>query len=227
LVIIHEKEYLEALKMYKPVSDAHNIAKKKLLDAKKHYMQSKYAYDSFQKFIEPTYILEKQVKVKVSEAIKAVIKTYSMPRKGKQHKNRRIQRMPYDLLFVRDPLERMRKENRHLLTFLDQKALGLRPINKHTLDKRLKSTVRSVVQVLLDELTGYYLIHIGQEEIPIEESTQHSDFLLEKLDFSDLTFHGLENDIILRPENVRQLLSRPLESVKRDIITLKKNGFRK
>jgi len=46
---------------------------------------------------------------------------------------------------------------------------------------------------------------LGQGEaasssIAAEESCQHVDLQLERADFSDLTSHAMENDIVLRPE---------------------------
>ena len=50
-------------------------------------------------------------------------------------------------------------------------------------------------------------MHVGQNESPVEESTQHEDFHLEKKDFSNLTSHALENDIVLAPEDVKKVLT--------------------
>ena len=48
------------------------------------------------------------------------------------------------------------------------------------MDKRLRSVVRCIVQVLTDPVSGYYIVHVGQDELPVEESTQHLDFALDK-----------------------------------------------
>lgn len=74
-----------------------------------------------------------------------------------------------------------------------------------TLDKRLRSVLRCVVQVLEDPLTGYFIVHVGQDEMPMEESTQHLDLGLQKEVFSHLTSHGLENDILLTPSDVETI----------------------
>lgn len=51
---------------------------------------------------------------------------------------------------------------------------------RKTLDRRLRSVVRCIVQVLTDPVSGYYIVHVGQDELPVEESTQHLDFALDK-----------------------------------------------
>lgn len=48
------------------------------------------------------------------------------------------------------------------------------------MDRRLRSVVRCIVQVLTDPVSGYYIVHVGQDELPVEESTQHLDFGLDK-----------------------------------------------
>ncbi len=40
----------------------------------------------------------------------------------------------------------------------------------------------------------------ASSSIAAEESCQHLDLQLERADFSDLTSHAMENDIVLRPE---------------------------
>ena len=112
--------------------------------------------------------------------------------------SRRLQRIPWNLVFVREPLERLRLRNRGAMAVLQRRVMTLRP-QQRTLDKRIKNYIRCVVLVLLDEVTGNLILHIGQNEALVEESNQHTDLLLEKSDFSELTTHGLENEIILKP----------------------------
>ncbi len=47
--------------------------------------------------------------------------------------------------------------------------------------------VRCIVQVLTDPVSGYYIVHVGQDELPVEESTQHLDFGLDKQVFAAVT----------------------------------------
>jgi hypothetical protein len=113
--------------------------------------------------------------------------------------SRRLQRIPWNLIFVREPLERLRLQNRGAMTVLQRRVMKLEP-QQGTLDRRIKAYLRCVVLVLLDEPTGNLVLHLGQNEASVEESNQHTDLHLHKSDFSDLTTHGLENDIILKPE---------------------------
>ena len=59
------------------------------------------------------------------------------------------------------------------------------------MDKRLRSVVRCIVQVLTDPVSGYYIVHVGQDELPVEESTQHLDFALDKQVSLLLSMHHL------------------------------------
>jgi hypothetical protein len=157
----------------------------------------------------------RELKVYTRAAADAVLQTYSMPRKVPSRavvsapaegvspsvrftNARRVQRMPWNQVFVRDPLERLRLENRAALSVLQRRVMKLVPMQA-TLDKRLKGHLRCVVLVLLDEVTGNMLVHVGRDTASVEESNQHRDLDLQKADFSDLTSHGLENDIILQP----------------------------
>ena len=125
--------------------------------------------------------------------------------------SRRLQRLPWNLIFVREPLERLRLSNRSAMTVLQRRIMKLRP-QQGTLDKRIKGYLRCIVLVLLDEVTGNIIVHIGgQNESTVEESNQHKDLFLQKSDFSELTSHGLDNEIILRPEDVLWILSIPVE----------------
>jgi hypothetical protein len=116
-----------------------------------------------------------------------------------------LQRVPWNLVFVRDALERLRFQNRGALVVLQRKVMKLVPMQS-TLDARLQAHLRCVVLLVLDELTGNMLVHVGREGASVEESNQHTDLDLQKGDFSDLTSHGLDNEITLLPE-VRKVRS--------------------
>jgi hypothetical protein len=163
------------------------------------YTQTLEEYTKKLPAVEP---IQQNIRKLAKETVKVFVSTLSMPRK-KRDLGRRIQRVPYDLCFIRDPLERCRKQYRGAWIFLERKIMALRPI------QRLNNFVlRCTVEIFTDITTGYYIIHVGQDELPMEEATQHLDFDLTKQDFSDLTSHGLENDIILRPNDVKLLLSK-------------------
>jgi len=62
------------------------------------------------------------------------------------------------------------------------------------------NTIIIIIILLLLLLIIIWMI-IGQGEgASVEESNQHADLQLEKADFSDLTSHAMESDIVLRPE---------------------------
>eukprot|EP01037_Dinobryon_pediforme_P028074 gene28074-31202_t len=154
------------------------------------------------------------------ETSSSLLACFSMPFKQKFPQRRRFQVLDYSLVFVRDALERVRRKNRGAFALLEQRVVGLRPDVAKTLDKRLRSVIRCKIQVLCDPLTGFFIVHVGQNESPVEESTQHEDFHLEKKDFSNLTSHALENDIVLAPEDVKKVLTlkqrpRSLDGVKK------------
>lgn len=189
-----------------------------LLRAEEHHAQCVLQYEQHFPFIAQKQRELQEMRVYTRAAADAVLRTYSMPRRippypvprkhtaqegmqgvGRYTSARRLQRVPWNLVFVRDPLERLRLANRGALAVLQKRVMKLRPMQR-TLDGRLKPYLRCVVLVLLDELTGYMVVHVGQEAASVEEANQHTDLQLQKSDFSDLTSHGLDGDIILRPE---------------------------
>lgn len=191
--------------------------------AEDRYQTALIRFESHRPVIAQRSAMLREMQVQVRAAANAVLLTYSLPRKrpsvliprlgaegvqqiARYSGSRRLQRIPWNLIFVRDPLERLRMQNRAPLTVLQRRVMKLAP-QQRTLDKRIKGTLRCVVLVLLDELTGLIVLHIGQSEAVVEESNQHIDLNLQKADFSNLTSHGLENDIILQPEVVSLCVS--------------------
>ena len=184
---------------------------KKLEDAEKNVIaariiKEKCAIDveTYSPTIDFATKISSKVKELTLEAVRKTIKTYALPRKGYKS-SRRMQHISYKLVFVRDALERARKEYRGAWTFLDRRVMALRPFRNLGLEK---GVLRCVVEIFMDPTTGFYIVHVEQEELPMEESVQHTDFHLVKSDFSDLTSHALENDILLRPGDLSRLLSR-------------------
>lgn len=208
-------------KAFLNISTSYEAACATYRGAQERYETTLARYVGHRPVIEQRRVMLREMQVQVRAAANALLMTYSLPRKhasvlvpqrpgelltegiqlrvAKYTKSRRLQRIPWNLIFVRDPLERLRMENRAPLTVLQRRVMKLVP-QQRTLDKRIKGHLRCVVLVLLDEVTGLIVLHIGQSEAIVEESNQHTDLDLHKSDFSDLTSHGLENDIILRPE---------------------------
>jgi hypothetical protein len=201
-------------------SAASRVAADALVDAQRLYEERKRCFEEQFPVIAAKERELRELKVYTRAAADAVLQTYSMPRKVPTRavvraptegvspsvrftNARRVQRMPWNQVFVREPLERLRLENRGALSVLQRRVMKLVPMQA-TLDNRLKAHLRCVVLVLLDEVTGNMLVHVGRDAASVEESNQHRDLDLQKADFSDLTSHGLENDIILQPE-VRRL----------------------
>ncbi len=60
-----------------------------------------------------------------------------------------------------------------------------------------------------DPVSKWVLIRLLQDELPTEESTQHEDMGIKKTELSDLTCVALNSDILLRPEDVSIVLSKP------------------
>ena len=66
----------------------------------------------------------------------------------------------------------------------------------------IRHHVCSIIIVMLatDACTALGQGEAASSSIAAEESCQHVDLQLERADFSDLTSHAMENDIVLRPE---------------------------
>ena len=75
---------------------------------------------------------------------------------SKFHKsaNRRIQRIPYNFVFVRDKLERMRIEYRSMLTVLERRVMVLRPldVNRHILSEHVYGSQANYKGVCVEPL---------------------------------------------------------------------------
>ena len=112
------------------------------------------------------------------EALKALLATYSMPRKHPIHpiraptasstatqsglpstqrytSARRLQKIPWGLVFVRDPLERMRQEHRVGMAVLQRKTLNLKPAHGKYGDgspipTRIQSYIHTVMHTYID-----------------------------------------------------------------------------
>jgi hypothetical protein len=200
-IIIYKERWLELKEVEKI-----NLAK---IQCEKESLENvtfhKKELETYRPNIEFVRNIRKSIFTLAGASANALAATLTMPRKFR-NAVRRIQHVNYKLVFIRDALERARKEYRGAWTFLDRRIMALRPVQN--IGGNAKNVLRCCVEIFFDSTTGYYIMHVGQDEMPMEESTQHEDFKLIKSDFSDLTFHGLANDIILRPLDVKAMLSK-------------------
>jgi len=199
-------EYNAVWEKFKPLLDVYIQAKSSLRMAEMAFETAKRDYDRCAALIPSSLAIQSTTKAVAIEAVQTLLTSMNMPLKLKGVRKRRLEITPFLQVFIRDPLERLRQKYRSVFTLLEQKVVGLRPDVVKTLDKRLRSVLRCVVQVLKDPLTGYVILHIGQDQLPVEESTQHLDFGLDKSVFSHLTSHASENDIVLTPSDVVTIL---------------------
>jgi len=226
---VYEVQYANCAAHYQAYSiaaDAFARASEGLRDAQFRHQNLRARFEAHLPQIALRQQMLRDLQTQTRAAAAAVLSTFSLPRKhpsyvmnkarsgslrgdevteegvmpvAKYSSSRRLQRIPWNLVFVREPLERLRLQNRGAMAVLQRRIMKLTP-QQGTLDRRIKGYLRCVVLVLLDETTGNLVLHIGQDEASVEESNQHKDLFLQKSDFSNLTTHGLENDIILKPE---------------------------
>lgn len=138
-------------------------------------------------------------------AIKNAVAVLCMPRKRRWPNQRRVQRVPYRNVFIRDPFVRAQKENIGLWNLLERRVMALRPILKSFTGK---AVLRCIVEIYQDPLTNFVMVRINQDENPVEESTQHIDMHVSKTELSDMTNSALDTDILLRPGDVQVVLSK-------------------
>ena len=138
-------------------------------------------------------------------AVKNSVAVLCMPRKRRWPNQRRVQRMPYRNVFIRDPFVRAQKENIGLWNLLERRVMALRPIVKTFTGK---AVLRCVVEIYQDPLTKFVMVRINQDEKLVEESTQHIDMQVSKHELSEMTNSALDTDILLRPSDVQVILSK-------------------
>lgn len=201
----HKKDYNETWLELKEVERINLIKIQCEKESHENVTFHKKELENYRPNLEFVSNIQKSILTLAGASARALAATLTMPRKFR-NAVRRIQHVNYKLVFIRDALERARKEYRGAWTFLDRKIMALRPVQN--IGGNAKNVLRCCVEIFFDSTTGYYIMHVGQDEMPMEESTQHEDFKLIKSDFSDLTFHGLANDIILRPLDVKAMLSK-------------------
>jgi len=128
-----------------------------------------------------------------------------MPRKLRSPVKRRLQHINHELMFIRDPLIRAQPKYLGCWSLLDRSVIPLRA----TSDSISTKVLRCVVEVYQDPTTKWLLLRLLQDELPTEESSQHIDMQIPREQLSQLTASGLNTDILLRPEDVEEILSRP------------------
>ena len=144
--------------------------------------------------------------VKITKSsVRYALAPLAMPRKRKWPNHRRVQKARYMNVFIRDPFVRARKENIGLWSLLERSVMALRPLLKSFTGK---AVLRSIVEIYQDPVTHWVLVRINQDEKPVEESSQHLDMHVSKLELSDMTNSALDTDILLRPQDVKVILSK-------------------
>ena len=149
-------------------------------------------------------VLEDVVQI-TRAAVKNSVAVLCMPRKGRWPNQRRVQRIPYRNVFIRDPFVRAQKENISLWNLLERQVMALRPLLKSFTGK---AVLRCIVEVYQDPVTKFVMVRINQDEKPVEESMQHIDMHVSKTELSDMTNSALDTDILLRPNDVAVILSK-------------------
>jgi len=127
-------------------------------EANTSYFEAQLRYATHSPMVALAQTVMKEMKQHSSEALRALLSTYSMPRKHpivlslaansssstqpllssatmesglpsteRFSSARRLQRVPWGLVFVRDPLERLRKEYRAGMAVLQRKIINLKP----------------------------------------------------------------------------------------------------
>ena len=166
--------------------------------------------------------------------IAASLAPWAMPRKVRGpinslgfYQKRRLQKMRYDQVFVRDPAKRALPENIGLLDLLDRRVMALRPVKNVS---GTRTVLRCIVEVFQDPCTRNVLVRLIQDESPMEENIMHIDMGLRKEELSTLTSGTLETDLLLRPNDVKAILAKPPNwpavHLKKEVINFKHmSGF--
>jgi len=148
--------------------------------------------------------VEKQVLLLAKNTIKVSISSFAMPRKLRSPIKRRLQHVNHELMFIRDPLIRAQPKYLGCWSLLERSMVPLRA----TSDTISTKVLRCIVEVFQDPATKWILIRLLQDELPTEESSQHLDLQIPREQLSLLTSSGLNTDILLRPQDVQEVLSR-------------------
>jgi hypothetical protein len=160
--------------------------------------------------LDKVRLVKKEIETLAKKAVKTTLATLAMPRKVRAPQKRRVQQVKYELVFIRDPMVRAQPKYIGCWSLLQRENVALRPtldVGRSQVVK--KSCLRCIVEIYEDPVTKWVLIRLLQDEVPTEESSPHEDMGIEKSQLSDLTSIALSSDILLRPEDVRRILSKP------------------
>ena len=120
-------EYLRVRALFQPIHDARVAADRERRAAERAYSAAVVMFDACLKAVAPAGAAQVGLKAIAHEAVSTMLSTFNMPCKRKTPQRRRLQIVPYSLVFVREPLERVRRQFRGAFVLLDQRVMGLRP----------------------------------------------------------------------------------------------------
>ena len=127
LLEIHLKEFHRLRVLFQPIYEARVAADNERKAAETSYTAAIAMFDTCIKEVAPAGAAQFGLKAVAHDAVSSLLSTFNMPFKRKPPQRRRLQVVPYSLVFVRDPLERVRRQFRAAFVLLDQRVLGLRP----------------------------------------------------------------------------------------------------
>ena len=123
----HLTEFRRLLVLFQPILEARIAVENERKAAETSYAAAIAMFEACLKEVAPAGAAQFGLKAVAHETVCTMLSTFNMPFKRKPPQRRRLQVVPYSLVFVRDPLERVRRQYRSAFVLLDQRVLGLRP----------------------------------------------------------------------------------------------------
>ena len=120
-------EFHSVQELFKPIYDARVAADNDRKAAERAYSAAIVMFEACLKEVAPAGAAQIGLKAIAHEAVSTMLSTFNMPFKRKTPQRRRLQIVPYSLVFIRDPFERVRRQFRGAFVLLDQRVMGLRP----------------------------------------------------------------------------------------------------
>lgn len=214
---IHEKAYQISLINYdtdvKKLRDAMALA----LRIKQDVDNNKLWMEIFRPNVSLLDTVSRRMRDLTGELVTAVIKTFSLPYKmmmgvGSSSSNavtgRRLQRVPFNAVFARDPYVRTRHAYRSAWKSFGSTplAVGVSNVLPH---QNIPNLARCVAEVFYDPLTTNYLLRVS-ENCPLEEALQHQDIRLPYVDFTNIT-PTYPNELLLSKGDMDALFTKTPE----------------
>lgn len=137
--------------------------------------------------------------------IKTFACIFSYPKKLVPVCKRSLQIVPFDLVFVREPMQRLKMEYRKSLTGL-YRQVKLITSSFNSISTNNRTFQRCLVSVFADSVTGNMIINLDHIVGPVEECAQHEDQCVDMDTFTDFIKYAQPNDIVLRPIDVELVL---------------------